>query len=102
MSQMMVRYEVKPDRIAENEELVRAVFAELAVTRPAGLSYATFVSEDGASFVHLAAFDSEDDRAALAGVVAFARFKDELGDRAVAPPTFTPLRRIGSYRVLGE
>ena len=42
MRQVMVRYKVKPDRAAENEELVRAVYEELQRTAPAGLRYATF------------------------------------------------------------
>jgi stalled ribosome alternative rescue factor ArfA len=32
----MVRYKVKPERVEENEELVRAVHDELLRTRPAG------------------------------------------------------------------
>jgi len=34
----MVRYRVKPERAAENVELVRAVYDELHETRPEGLS----------------------------------------------------------------
>ena len=54
MRQVMVRYKVKPDRVAENEELVRAVYDELQRTEPEGLRYATFRLEDGVNFVHLA------------------------------------------------
>jgi hypothetical protein len=60
MRQVMVRYKVKPDRAAENKELVRAVYAELARRRPAGLRYATFGLEDGVSFVHLASLDTDE------------------------------------------
>jgi hypothetical protein len=38
----MVRYTVKPERAAENVELVRAVYDELHGAQPAGLRYATF------------------------------------------------------------
>ena len=34
MRQVMVRYKVKPDRVEENEQLVRAVYEELAATAP--------------------------------------------------------------------
>ena len=54
MRQVMVRYKVKPDRVAENEALVRAVYDELRRTQPAGLRYATFRQYDGVSFVHVA------------------------------------------------
>jgi len=30
MGQVVVRYKVKPDRVEENEQLVRRVYAELA------------------------------------------------------------------------
>jgi hypothetical protein len=99
MSHVMVRYEVKPDRATENEELVRAVYAELADTQPAGLSYATVVLDDGVSFIHLASVDTEDGRNPLSDIAAFDRFQEELGDRVVAPPTFTTLRPVGSYRM---
>jgi hypothetical protein len=54
MKQVIVRYKVEPERAAENEELVRAVYEELHGTRPAGLRYVTFRLDDGVSFVHLA------------------------------------------------
>jgi hypothetical protein len=38
MRQVMVRDELKPERVAENEELVRAVYDELRRDDPAGLS----------------------------------------------------------------
>ena len=40
MSHTMVTYTVKPGREQENAALVRAVFEELAQTRPAGFRYA--------------------------------------------------------------
>jgi hypothetical protein len=101
-SLVMVRYEVAPDRAKENEVLVRQVFDELAVTAPPGLGYATFVLEDGVSFVHIASLDPGIERTALADVTAFARFKKGLGDRAIDPPVRSPLRLVGSYRMLRE
>ncbi len=98
-SLVMVRYEVKPDRVAENEDLVRAVFDELATTEPAGIGYVTFALEDGVSFVHIATTDLEGSTP-LSDVCAFRRFRAALDERAVAPPTFAPLRQVGSYGAL--
>jgi hypothetical protein len=98
MRRVMVRYKVKPDRTAENEALVRAVYEELQRTRPAGLHYATFALEDGVSFVHLSTLDGEDGRNPLTDVEAFARFQDGIGDRCEEGPVVTQLREIGSYR----
>jgi hypothetical protein len=92
----MVRYKVKPDRVAENEELVRAVYEELSRTEPAGLSYATFRLDDGVSFVHLA---SSDGPSPLTSVPAFKRFQENIADRCDEPPVVTELSEIGSFRV---
>jgi hypothetical protein len=93
----MVRYKVKPDRAAENEALVRAVYEELAVTEPPGLRYATFRLDDGVTFVHLATVEGESNP--LPEVAAFGRFQAGIRDRCEEPPVATEVVTIGSYRV---
>jgi quinol monooxygenase YgiN len=96
MRQVMVRYKVKPDRAEENEQLVRAVYDELAATAPPALRYATFRLDDGVSFVHIATV--EDESNPLAEVAAFARFQADVRDRCEEPPVVTELHEVGSYR----
>jgi hypothetical protein len=98
MRRVMVRYKVKPDRAAENEALVRAVYEELQRTQPAGLHYATFALDDGVSFVHLSSIETEDGRNPLSDVEAFARFQEGIGDRCEQAPAVAQLREIGSFR----
>ncbi len=98
MRQVMVRYKVKPDRVEENEALVRAVYEELASVAPEGLRYATFRLEDGVSFMHLA-IQTEDGQTPLAKLDAFQRFQENIGDRCDERPAVTDLRTIGSYRL---
>jgi hypothetical protein len=98
MRRVMVRYKVKPDRAAENEALVRAVYEELQRTQPAGLHYATFALDDGVSFVHLSSIETEDGRNPLSDVEAFARFQDGIGDRCEEAPAVAQLREIGSFQ----
>ena len=100
MKTVVVRYKVKPDRVAENEELVRAVYEELHHARPEGLRYATFRLEDGVSFMHLSETDTEDGHSPLTEVAAFARFTKDIGERCDEPPVVTALDEIGSYRLL--
>jgi hypothetical protein len=100
MHQVIVRYRVKPERAAENEELVRAVYAELHRTKPAGLRYATFQLDDGVSFVHLASNDTEDGQSPLSDVQAFKRFQENIDDRCEEGPVVSSVREIGSYRLL--
>ena len=99
MRQVMVRYKVKPDRADENAALVRAVYDELHRTAPAGLTYATFVLEDGVSFVHLATHDG--DHNPLPEVAAFRRFQEGLGERCATAPVLTELEEVGSFRFVG-
>ena len=99
MRQVMIRYKVKPDRVEENEALVRAVYEELHRTAPAGLRYATFRQDDGLGFVHLA--QTEDGANPLTEVEAFARFQEGIGERCDEPPVVSVLHEVGSYPLLG-
>jgi hypothetical protein len=97
MKRVIVRYKVKPEAVAENEELVRAVYEELHETQPTGMRYATFKLDDGVSFLHLAS--TEDGQNPLSQVIAFRRFQENIADRCDERPVVTDLSEIGSFRV---
>jgi hypothetical protein len=97
MRYVMVRYRIKPDRVAENEALVRGVYDELARTQPAGFRYATLKLPDGVSFVHIA--EAEEGQNPLSAVAAFQTFQEGMGERCDEPPAVTELTAIGSYRL---
>ncbi|MCW3065052.1 MAG: hypothetical protein JWN32_2224 [Solirubrobacterales bacterium] len=96
---VMVRYRVKPEHVAENEELVRAVYEELHRLQPDGLRYGTFRLEDGVSFMHFAV-ETGDGPSPLAGLPAFRRFRAGVRERCDEPPVSAGLEEIGSYRLL--
>jgi hypothetical protein len=98
MSNVMVRYQVKPEWAAENEQLVRAVYDELARVAPDGFRYATFVLEDGVSFVHIASTLTADDANPLRDIKAFAEFQRDIASRCVEAPVVTSFREVGSFR----
>jgi hypothetical protein len=100
MKRVMVQYTVKPDRAAENEELVREVYDELLRTRPDRLRYATFRLPDGVRFIHLA--ETEDGHDPLATVGAFQRIREGIADRCEEAPIVAELRVIGSFRLFGD
>ena len=102
MKRVIVRYKVKPDRVAENEELVRAVYEELRRTEPPGLRYATFKLDDGVSFLHLASVESDGGANPLSKVKAFQEFQKDIDDRTDEGPVVTGLEEIGSYRLVGD
>jgi quinol monooxygenase YgiN len=98
----MVRYKVKPDQVAENEALVRAVYDELHQTEPTDMRYATFRLDDGVSFVHIHSLDTEDGRNPLSDLPAFKAFQAGVGERCDEAPVVTELHKIGSYRLFDD
>ena len=100
MRRVMVRYKVKPDRVSDNEALVRAVYDELAEARPDGFRYATFKLDDGVSFVHIAEITGDGNP--LSAIEAFGRFQADIGARCDEPPAPTVLTRVGSYGVFED
>jgi SnoaL-like domain/Sigma-70, region 4 len=98
----MVRYKVKPEQAGWNEELVRAVYEELHQSAPAAMHYATFVLDDGVSFIHIASNENEGSQSPLMDISAFRRFQERIADRCDEPPTAFDLREVGSYAFWGE
>ena len=101
MKRIMVRYKVKPDRGAENENFIRKVFEELQQKTPAGLRYASFKMDDGLSFVHIASIETDDGNNPLSQSTAFQAFQEDIRDRCEEPPVAVDLNEIGNYRFLG-
>jgi hypothetical protein len=102
MEQVIVRYEVKPERVAENEELVRGVYAELYEKGPPTFHYATFKLADGVSFVHVAANDAADRQSPLPQLAAFKRFRENIDERCDERPVVSSAVEIGSYRWISD
>jgi hypothetical protein len=92
----MVRYKVRPEYAAANEELVRAVYEELGQSGLTDLRYATFVLADGVSFVHLA--EAEEGNTTLPSLESFKKFQAGISERCVEPPVVSELREVGSFR----
>jgi hypothetical protein len=89
---------VKPGQGEANEALVRAVYAQLQREQPAGLRYATFRLDDGVTFVHVAAQES-DGEPLLPGFEAFKAFTAGLRERCAEMPVFAEFTEVGSYGV---
>jgi hypothetical protein len=98
----MVRYKVKPDQAARNEELIRAVYAELAEKRPAGVRYSASKLDDGVTFVHLARVQAQDGQSPLAALDAFKAFQRDIRARCEEQPVVVELTQIGSFRWLDD
>ncbi len=94
----VVRYRVHEGEADANAELVRDVYEELAEVAPPSFRYATFLLDDGRTFVHLAINES-DETAPLTGLPAFRRFQEGLAERCEEPPVVSSATEVGSYRL---
>ena len=98
----MVTYRLKPDRVAENERYVTAVFEALNRARPSGLCYATFKQADGVGFVHIVSHEEADGTNALTALPEFKAFAEAVKDRCEVLPVRVELTEIGSYGFFGR
>lgn len=101
MSTVVVRYRPKSEHADDNQQLVEAVFAELAEVDPGGVRYATFRLADG-EFLHIA--DTQVEPNPLGTVAAFARFQEGIVERCEdgEGPNPQSAQLVGSYRFLSD
>ena len=94
---VFVRYTVKPDRIAENEALTRAVFKELRGTAPKDLMYSVFKKD--ADFVHVLVNSRADSSEELTSLPSFKAYASGVEGRSVGEiePIRLSLDLIESY-----
>src|SRR5712692_7780995 len=98
MGSSMIRYKVKPERAAENETLVKAVYEQLGREKPDRLHYATFKLPDGVSFMHVV-FETDQPGRILGEVAAFQAFQADIESRCDEPPAVMEITLVGSYGV---
>lgn len=99
MKRTLIRYKTKPESSAENERLIRGVFAELQAKSPEGVRYAVLKLADG-SFFHFVAVEADPNP--ILALEAFQAFQKGIRDRVVDPPQSGEVTIVGNYRMLGE
>jgi hypothetical protein len=100
MRVMMVRSEVKAERVAEVEAAIEKAFAGIHQAKPEGVRYASSKLGDGVTVVALLAL--EGDTYPLLELPAFREFQESLKDRVAGPAVPEQLQVIGSYRLFDE
>jgi len=93
---VVVRYRVRPEAVAENERLIRQVFAQLAREQLPGVRYQTVKLADGVSFEHVASHDGEGPNP-LTQLAAFREFAGGIRERCVEPPVTVEAQLVGAY-----
>ena len=95
----MVRYQTKPERADENQQLIEDVFVELEAQAPEGFTYKVFRLEDGVSFIHvMIEHDDVDEPDSLQAVPAFQAFVANIADRCDVQPVAMGATIVGGYR----
>jgi hypothetical protein len=97
MKRVIVQYKVKADKAEENVAYIQAVFQALNETKPEGLRYASFQSEDGVSFTHIASIETEDGSNPLSSLDEFDAFTEDIGSRCEIPPAAAVVNTVGAY-----
>jgi hypothetical protein len=98
MKTIVVRYQAKPERADENQQLIEAVFAELDERKPEGFTYQVFRLDDGISFIHVAIEHDVDEADSLQTVPAFQEFVAGIADRCDVSPVAAGATIVGRYR----
>jgi hypothetical protein len=98
MKATVVRYQAKPDRADENQQLIESVFADLDERQPVGFTYKVFRLEDGVSFIHVVIEHDVDDPESLQAVPAFRAFVADIAERCDILPVATAATVVGGYR----
>lgn len=99
MKRIVVRYKAKPDRVEENEQLVKRVFEELRAASPADVRYFAIRLEDG-TFIHIA--ESAGESNPIPSLAAFRKFQEGIKDRCLVPPQPASAVVVGNYRMLAD
>jgi hypothetical protein len=98
MKATVVRYQAKAERADDNQQLIEAVFADLAEREPEGFTYKVFRLEDGVSFIHVVIEHDVDAPDSLQDVPAFRAFVANIADRCDVVPVATGATIVGGYR----
>lgn len=93
----IIRYKLRADRVAENEQRIKAVFRQLHDKKPEGVRYTVYKLADGVSFAHIVSYETEAAHQALITLPAFRDFQAQSKDRFEEPPITSEVEEIGAY-----
>ena len=99
MKQSLIRYKTKPERIDDNERLIKDVFAELHSKSPEGVRYLAVKLGDG-TFIHLV--ETKNGSNPITTLDAFRAFQNGIKERCIEPPQSGDVTIVGNYRMLDE
>lgn len=78
MKIVKVTYTVKPEFVSKNQENISAVMSDLRKINNAGIRYATYLGDDGKTFMHFAHFENDTLQQVLFDLQSFKSFQQQV------------------------
>ena len=91
-----VQYTVKPDFVEQNKKNIEAVMSELRALSNTDLKYASYVLDDGKTFMHLVHDKSNDGGHLPTSLESFKHFQSQLQGHFEVPPKAETLELVDS------
>lgn len=85
----VIRYQVKPEHVADNERLIKDVFREMDAKRPSDTRYLVLALPDG-TFIHVAEGE-------ISTLESHRAFRTGINDRCTITPTTVEATIVGEY-----
>ena len=97
MENTRVTYTVRPEFVEQNKANIAQVMKDLRAKNNPNTKYASYLDEDGVTFMHFAQFPDEETAQLLTGLESFAKFRKELMEsQPVSPPSAKNLTLVAS------
>ncbi|MEQ8425410.1 MAG: hypothetical protein RIA63_11920 [Cyclobacteriaceae bacterium] len=103
MKAVKVQYTVKHDFVETNKANISKVMAKLKVEPISGMQYASFILDDGQTFVHINMAKDQDTLSRLSEVMEFKEFQAALkASGPVSPPKADNLNLVAAgFELIG-
>lgn len=97
MKIVRVTYTVKPDYVAQNKANIEQVMKDLKALGNPNTKYASYLEDDGVTFMHFAQYPDEQTAKLLNELPAFTKFRKELKEsNPVSPPNAVDMTLVAS------
>ena len=97
MKIVRVRYTVNEDYVAHNKANIAQVMDDLRALNNPDTKYASYLEEDGVTFMHFAQYPDEETAKLLNGLPAFEKFRRELKEsKPLSPPVSNNMSLVAS------
>jgi hypothetical protein len=92
-----VTYTVKKDYVSQNQANINQVMTDLCALGNPNTKYASYLEEDGVTFMHFAQYPDEETAQLLNGLPSFTKFRTELkASEPVQGPKSNKMTMVGS------